>query len=454
MIGRTIGSYRIEKKIGTGGVGEVYRATDLALGRTVAVKALRPELATRQQLLKRFRAEAKTLARLNHPNIAMLYAFLEEDGLFMVMEYVKGRTLSSVIRKAGKMQPESALALFGQALDGLGYAHDLDVIHRDIKGSNLMVDASFRIKIMDFGIARVVGSAHMTRVGNLVGTPEYMAPEQIRGGDATTRSDLYSAGILLYHMLCGRVPFRAQGDFETMRSQVDDPPPPLREFAPELPPVIEEVVLRALAKDPEERFQTTQEFSEALRDAYSIAGQAQHWNETRQLRTPGSLSASIDTEAPTAVPGGALAEADATRILPSGLRGWFDDLRERFASRAAPLTGIGRGTWAAGSALVALLVVAIATNRVASTEVDAPPAPAIAPVAEASPATGASEYTWAQDASRVTVQPLGDDVAPPQDPKPGQPQVAAKRQTTRKTTAERKAETPETDKSAGWRVRR
>ncbi len=449
MIGRTIGNYRIEKKIGTGGVGEVFRATDLALGRTVAIKALRPELSAREQLLKRFRAEAKTLARLTHPNIAMLYAFIEEDGLFMVMEYVKGRTLSSVIRTAGKMQPESALALFSQALDGLGYAHDLGVIHRDVKGSNLMVDAGFRIKIMDFGIARVVGSAHMTRVGNLVGTPEYMAPEQIRGGDATTRSDIYSTGILLYHMLCGRVPFRAQGDFETMRSQVDDPPPRLREFTPELPVAIEEVVLRALAKNPDDRFESTQDFAAALREAYALAGRERNWNETRRMAAPRGL-APVDTEAPTAVPGAEPAQAEATQVIPDGLKRRLGEAWERIAAEKHRFSDVRKSTWIAGASLFALLTLAVATNRIATVSDERAALPP--------PSTNGSRdaaYTWIQDASEVTVVPFSAaTIAEQPEPAPTQPPVAAERQRPRKPAAVRKAPSSEADKAGGWSVRR
>ena len=153
---------------------------------------------------------------------------------------------------------------FHQALEGIRHAHDAGVVHRDVKGSNLMLDERGVVKVMDFGIARVVGSERRTRVGNLVGTPEYMSPEQIRGEDATTRSDLYSLGILLYEMLTGRVPFQQKGEFDVLRAQVEQPPPPPRQLCPSLSEAMEAALLRALAKKPEDRFTSIAEFQAVL----------------------------------------------------------------------------------------------------------------------------------------------------------------------------------------------
>jgi serine/threonine-protein kinase len=229
---------------------------------------LRPELAVREPVVARFRSEAQTLARLSHPNIATLHTLLEnQDSLFMVMEYVEGRTLSSLIRAAGRLDLDATFDIFQQALDGIGHAHEVGVIHRDIKGSNAMVDSRGLVKIMDFGIARVTGSDRMTRHGNLVGTPEFMSPEQVQGKEASVQSDIYSLGVLLYQMLTGRVPFQMKGDFDLMQAQVQKVPPPPRSLVPEIPEEIEEVILCALEKDPENRYHSTRAFQAALESA-------------------------------------------------------------------------------------------------------------------------------------------------------------------------------------------
>lgn len=264
MIGHTVGSYKITEKIGEGGMGAVFKGIDVMLDREVAIKMLRPELARQTQLAERFRSEAVTLARLNHPNIATLYSFLRQnDDYFMVMEYVPGETLEQIMRR-GPMNCDIAVKLFCDALEGMEYAHGMNVIHRDIKPANLMMTERGSIKLMDFGIARVLGTDRMTRAGHLVGTIEYMSPEQVRGGETDARSDIYSLGILLYEMLTGRVPFTSPSEFDLMRAQVEDPPPPPRDFAPQTPVVVEQSILRALAKNKDERFQTAGEFRLAL----------------------------------------------------------------------------------------------------------------------------------------------------------------------------------------------
>ena len=274
MIGETIDQYRIEEKLGEGGVGEVFRAVDLGLDRSVAIKRLRPELTARTQLVSRFRTEARTLARLNHPNIATLYSLVEDElGLLMVMEFVEGETLAKILRTKPGLPLERSLPLFFQALDGLGYAHERGIIHRDIKGSNLMVKSCGTLKVMDFGIARMLGSQRMTQMGQLVGTPEFMSPEQIRGEETDARSDIYSLGILLYALLSGRMPFAAQSSFDLMKAHVDAPPPPLAKLAPHLPAGLEPVLERSLEKDPALRYETTAEFRAAL-DPFVPRGEA------------------------------------------------------------------------------------------------------------------------------------------------------------------------------------
>jgi serine/threonine-protein kinase len=306
-VGKTLGNFRILECLGSGGSGMIWKAEDLSLGRVVALKALRAELATDAEMAQRFREEARTLARLSHPNVASVYSFLEDDdGLYLVLEYVEGSTLAAVLATTGPLPFEAAFALFHQVLDGVGHAHEAGVVHRDLKPSNLMVDASGRVKVMDFGIARVAGAARTTHHGKLVGTPEYMSPEQVRGEDATLRSDIYSLGIVLFEMLTGQPPFRSSASFELMRAQVEQQPPDPRTLRSELDARIAAAVLRALEKRPADRFASTRELQDALLAAgaaRSARSAAALW---RDLPRGGAAS-----EAPT------LANADVQALTPA-----------------------------------------------------------------------------------------------------------------------------------------
>jgi serine/threonine-protein kinase len=264
-VGKTLGNFRILECIGSGGAGMIWKAEDSSLGRIVALKALRPELAQDGEMSERFRAEARTLAKLSHVNVAALYSLIEDDeGLFLVMEYIEGNTLAALLATSGAMPFDSAFALFHQVLDGVGHAHEVGVVHRDLKPANLMVDARGCVKVMDFGIARIAGAARTTHHGKLLGTPEYMSPEQVRGEDATLRSDIYSLGIVLFEMLTGQPPFRAAAPFELMRAQLESTPPDPRSLRPDLSPRVAAALLRALAKRPADRFCGAREFQDVL----------------------------------------------------------------------------------------------------------------------------------------------------------------------------------------------
>jgi serine/threonine-protein kinase len=268
MIGNVVGSYKITEKIGEGGMGAVFKGIDMMLEREVAIKMLRPELASQPQVVERFRTEAVTLAKLNHPNIATLFSFLRQgEDFFMVMEFVRGETLDSLIRRAGAMPCDRAIALLNQALDGIDHAHRMGIIHRDIKPANMMLTETGTLKVMDFGIARVLGTSRMTKQGNIVGTIEYMSPEQVRGQETDARSDIYSLGILLYEMLTGRVPFSSDSEYDLMRMQIENAPEPPRVFTAQIPQAVEQAVMRSLAKRPDARFQGAAEFRNALSTA-------------------------------------------------------------------------------------------------------------------------------------------------------------------------------------------
>lgn len=272
---RMIGQYQITERLATGGAGEVYAGIDTKVGREIAIKFLRPELAGDPSYVDRFLAEAKSLGRLNHPNIATLYALPQEDDhVCMIMELVRGRTVEQIIQDRRRpLGARESLAILAQVTDGLAYAHEQGVIHRDIKPSNLMVTDSGRVKIMDFGIARVRGSDRMTRVGSAVGTPLYMSPEQCRGLEGDERSDIYSLAVVLYELLAGAPPFKGATDYELTRAHIGTLPPPLIPRISGIEPPLESAIMIALSKRPEQRFPSMRAFSDAI-GATALRGDA------------------------------------------------------------------------------------------------------------------------------------------------------------------------------------
>jgi serine/threonine-protein kinase len=273
-VSRDIGSYRLLELLGEGGIGQVYAARDTVIGRQVAIKMLRSELSRDRNFIARFYSEAQSLGDLSHANISTLHALhLEGREPFMVMELVHGHTLEAVLERAHRLPLRESLAVVAQAVAGLAYAHRRGVIHRDIKPSNLMLTDAGLLKIMDFGIARVRGTQRLTRAGQMFGTLLYASPEQIRGNDVDERSDLYSLAVMLYEMLAGRPPFMAENDHTLMTLHLEAPPPPLAARLPGLNSQIEPALMRALAKQPEERFASVDEFGRAV-GATAIRGDA------------------------------------------------------------------------------------------------------------------------------------------------------------------------------------
>ncbi|MCC6318254.1 MAG: protein kinase [Gemmatimonadaceae bacterium] len=270
MIGASVGNYRVVERIGDGGMGTVYRAVDQMLDREVALKVMRPELSRQAALSERFRQEAIALARLNHPNIAAVYG-LEKNGddLVMVMEYVRGETLESIVQRSGRLAWARAFELCREALAALEHAHDKGVVHRDIKPANIMLARDGTVKVMDFGIARIMGRSRQTRVGAAVGTPMYMSPEQLKGEEVDGRSDLYSMGAVVFELVTGRMAFEADSDYELMMKQLNDPPPPVRSILPDVPLIVDSVLQRALAKRREDRYRDAREMRDVLTQALS-----------------------------------------------------------------------------------------------------------------------------------------------------------------------------------------
>ena len=260
MVGRKLGQYRLVEHLANGGMGSVYRAIDETLDREVAIKLFEdfddPE---------RFRTEATTIARFNHPGIATIYELFQDEHWVMVMEFISGETVEQLLDRVGPLSVEHAADICMQTLTALSYSHRMGVIHRDLKPSNLMITESGIVKIMDFGVARVMGSAHRTHAGFTMGTPAYMAPEQVKGETLDARTDLYAMGVILYRLLTGRLPFDGKTPFAIAHAHVSESAVPVTQLNPLLPEWTEQILTRALAKSLDDRFQSADEFRLALR---------------------------------------------------------------------------------------------------------------------------------------------------------------------------------------------
>lgn len=266
LVGRTLGQYRIVALLGEGGMARVYRAHQPALDRDVAIKVLHRHLASDRRFVERFQREARAAAALKHPNIIRIYDVGEADRLpFIVMDYVAGETLAHKLQREGALPLPVALAITGQVGAALDYAHRHNLIHRDVKPGNILLDPDGHAYLADFGIAKARHDPALTQIGTIIGTPEYMSPEQINAAPLDGRSDLYSLGVVLYQMLTGRVPFRADTPFGTAHKQVSEPPTPPSTLGIALGLGVERALLRALSKDPAQRFPDARTMTAALR---------------------------------------------------------------------------------------------------------------------------------------------------------------------------------------------
>jgi serine/threonine protein kinase len=264
LVGRIISHYRIDALLGEGGIGRVYRAEDMVLGRSVALKFLRPNSVGSGESKARFIREARAAAALNHPNICTLHAIEESDGgLFLDMALVEGETLRARIER-GALPPEDALGIAVQVASGLEAAHAKGIIHRDVKPSNIMIAADDRVQVLDFGLARLTGYAEVTLSGEILGTAEYMSAEQAQGQPVDARTDVWSLGVVLFEMLTGQRPFDRDSITAVLYAIVNETPPDLRDLDPKLPEALSAILTRALAKRREDRYGEVREFRQDL----------------------------------------------------------------------------------------------------------------------------------------------------------------------------------------------
>ncbi|MEA2458747.1 MAG: eukaryotic-like serine/threonine-protein kinase, partial [Thermoleophilaceae bacterium] len=261
------GRYTIEQRIGSGGMADVYCAQDAQLGRQIAIKMLHRRFARDREFVERFRREASAAAGLQHPNVVGVFDRGEYDGTYYIaMAFLPGRTLKEVIQQEAPLDQERTIALGIQILQAASFAHRRGVIHRDFKPHNVIVGADDRLKVTDFGIARA-GASEMTETGSIMGTAQYLSPEQAQGQRVGAPSDLYSIGVVLYEMLTGRVPFTGESAVSIALKHVSEEPPPLRSLRPDVHPRLEQAVGRALLKDPAQRYASADEFIAALEQA-------------------------------------------------------------------------------------------------------------------------------------------------------------------------------------------
>ena len=349
LVGTRLGKYEIQAEIGRGGMGAVYKGYDQALDRYVAVKVLAPHLVWEKEFVERFLREARAAARLKHPGIVTIYDVGQEGGwYYFVMEYLEGQTLSEVVRQRGPLPPDEVLSILRPLAGALDYAHHRGLVHRDIKPGNVIVDPAGQVTLMDFGIARAAQETRLTATGALVGTPEYMSPEQARGLTVDARSDQYSLAVVAYEMLSGQVPFQAESTLALMYKVVHEPLPPIRQVRPGLPAGVEGVLAKALAKEPGDRYATVSSFVEALGQA--LAGRAVEGvpAQPKKAAPPVEAPTMIRTPEVTAVPTPAVAPTPTPAPVAVPVA------KPAPARRRVPVW-----TWALGGLAVLALVVGV-----------------------------------------------------------------------------------------------
>ena len=368
------GRYRLQRLIATGGMGQVWEAVDNRLGRRVAVKVLKQEFSQDAEFIERFRIEARTTAMLNHPGIAQVHDYGESqlDGegrtAYLVMELVNGEPLNSVLKRTGRLSLRHALDMLEQTGRALQVAHTAGLVHRDVKPGNILITPTGQVKITDFGIAKAVDAAPVTQTGMVMGTAQYIAPEQALGHEATPSSDVYSLGVVAYEVVSGRRPFTGDGALTVAMKHIKEPPPPL---PPELPPNVRELIEITLVKNPALRYRSGGPLADAV--AAVRAGR----RPPRPSQTPPAgraAPAAIPSATPTRV-----AAVPATRTTATAKRSRPSTGGNRTPARRTFSAGQRALLWAAGvlGALAIIIAVLIVMNSRADARHPQSPAPTV-----------------------------------------------------------------------------
>jgi len=285
--GDLLDHYRIESLVARSGMASIYRAFDEENNRPVAIKVPHPEMEADPQLFDRFKREQEIGQKLDHPGVMKVFQDAHHSRVYMVMEWVEGKLLRNVLAEQRKFTHERAAGLTARICDALDYIHSHGVVHRDLKPENIMVDGDDNIKIIDFGIAGNEGSRRLTfaNLSNVMGTPDYISPEQVKGKRGDGRSDIYATGVMLYEMLTGKVPFTGNNAFKIMNDRLLNNPVPPREVDASISPQLQEIIYRALERDPKNRYATAREFAKDLehQDQVGIAERAEmhDWKERK-----------------------------------------------------------------------------------------------------------------------------------------------------------------------------
>jgi serine/threonine-protein kinase len=289
QVGKQLDHYSIEHLVANTSTASIFRGVDLQTGRPVAIKIPHPEVEGDLRFFERFRREQEVCEKLDHPTVVKAFADNKRSRVYMVMEWVEGHVLRQLLGEHGKFPVERAVRIALNICDALEYIHAQGIVHRDLKPENIMIDAGDRIKLIDFGIAGQAGARRLTfgKLSQMMGTPDYISPEQVRGKRGDARTDIYALGVMLYEMLTGKTPFNGNNPFVTMNDRLVNHPVPPREIDPEISPQLQEVIYRALERDPKNRYASVREFSRDLQHQEQVgAANRPELRDWHRRRTP------------------------------------------------------------------------------------------------------------------------------------------------------------------------